>query len=376
MTDSSSSPVAEIAWRRLALPLDIEPVLLAGGQLSATALPTMVVRLTDSDGGVGWSALWAQQARQLDLFEAGLRYLAPHVLGRRVDDLPSPVPAMRASLPFMGPDGVLAFALSAYEMAIEDLACRRCGIGIAQQVGRVRDRAPAYQTGLMLSSGVDEIVAEAKDIYDSGVRAIKMVVGKATVEEDVDRLDAVRSSLPPDARLMVDAFQRWDVPTALRAAERFAPFDLVWMEDPLAHADIAGYRKLAPVSPVPIATGEGLFSRAQFQEIIDAGVPYVVAELERVGGVRPWLRLVDLARSGGATLLPHINPHVSAQLVATMQQPQVWWEYVPWFDELAGGGFEIVDGHVQISDAPGCGLTPDDDAIERLSSAPWTTLRN
>src|SRR5690606_4908257 len=149
---SGASPITEVATRRVLLPTGIEPMRLAGGQLTTAGLPALVVRLTDADGRVGWSSLWAQQAHQLDLFEAGLLHLSPFVLNRCPEDVPAPLPAMRASLPFIGSEGVLAFALSAYEMAIEDLACRRAGAGLATRVGRLRDTAQAYQTGLMLSS--------------------------------------------------------------------------------------------------------------------------------------------------------------------------------------------------------------------------------
>lgn len=370
----ASSRVVSVEVRRLALPTGIEPVRLGNGQLSATDLPVVLIRLVDDDGAHGFSLLWAQQAPQLALFEAALDYLAPLVAGHRLDETPGIVPSLRASTPFIGPEGVLAFAVSAYEMAIEDLWCRRAEVSLGHRLGRTRDRLPAYQTGLMLASTTEALVIEARKIYDSGIKAIKMIVGKPSLSEDLDRIDAVKSSLPGDVRLMVDAFQKWNVTEAQQAAERFAAFDLLWIEDPLAHADLAGYRRLAAASPVPIATGEGLFRHADFVELADAGVPYLVGELERIGGISGWVRLADTAESSGVTLLPHINPHVSAQLVAALAQKSVWWEYIPWFDALAGSEFRLEDGALVVEDRPGCGFSPDADAVERLAAGPWRAL--
>ena len=225
----------------------------------------------------------------------------------------------------------------------------------------------------MLQSNTDELVAEAAAIYASGVRAVKMLVGKPDLDEDVDRVQAVRDSLPIDAVLMVDALQRWDsAATALRAAQRFEPFGIHWIEDPLPHADIAGYRDLAQRSPVHIASGETSFSPVDIEELVGAGVRYIVGEPERIGGLRAWLDVADRVCESGATMLPHLYPHVSAQLLATLHQEEVWLEYVPWFDQLVSQQLSVTaDGMVPVDSEPGAGFTPCPDALDRLAWGPW-----
>ncbi|KRD05970.1 hypothetical protein ASE48_17685 [Mycobacterium sp. Root265] len=357
--------------RYLSIPTGIAPFRLPNGRLTPTDIPAIVLRLTDGEGVQGFSLLWFQQPGQAVLVGAGLQYLCREVVpAAGMVELDAGV---LSATRFVGEHGVMAFASSGLRMAAEDLLCRRRGIGLADLVGRRRERVRCYQTGLMLQSSTDELVAEAAAIYASGVRAVKMLVGKPDLDEDVDRVQAVRDSLPTDAVLMVDALQRWDsAATALRAAHRFEPFGIHWIEDPLPHTDISGYRDLAQRSPVHIASGETSFSLVDIEELVGAGVRYIVGEPERVGGLRAWLDVADRVRESGATMLPHLYPHVSAQLLATLHQEEVWLEYVPWFDQLVSQQLSVTaDGMVRVDSEPGAGFTPCPDALDRLAWGPW-----
>ncbi len=358
----------------MALPTGLKDIVLPNGQRIPTDLNVLLVRVTDDDGACGQSMLWAQQERHLSLFECALRYLAPHVPGNRPEENATLQSRLHRQLGFVGSEGIASFAVSGLEMAVEDLWLRRQGVSLANAYGKTSDRIRAYQTGLLLETTADDLVDEAKAIYASGVKAVKMIAGKPRLEEDVERIRLVKESLPSDATLMVDALQRWDYRTALRAVEHIAEFEPAWLEDPLDHRDVAGYRRLAARSPIPIATGESLFRADDFRALVEAGVPYIVGELERVGGFRQWMRLADIAASGSAVFLPHIYPHVSAQLTAALNQREVWWEYVPWFNGLTQRGFDIHDGYLTVSDRPGSGFDPDPEAIERFSRTGWMDL--
>ncbi len=360
--------------RYLSIPTGIRPFRLPNGRMTPTDIPAIVLRLTDTEGVQGFSLLWFQQPEQAALVGAGLRYLCGELAP--VTDLAELDAGIGSATRFIGNHGVMSFVSSGLRMAAEDLVCRRRGLSLADLVGRRRDRVRCYQTGLMLQSSIDELVAEATTIYASGVRAVKMLVGKPDLDEDVDRIHAVRDCLPTDAVMMVDALQSWDsAATALRAAQRFEPFGINWIEDPIPHSDIAGYRDLAQRSPVPIASGETLFSSVDVDELVDAGVPYIVGEPERVGGLRAWLGVADRVRESGATMLPHLYPHVSAQLLATLRQDEVWLEYVPWFDQLVSQQLSFAaDGTVHVDSGPGAGFTPCPDALDRLAWGRWQRI--
>ena len=365
--------IARAEARHLALPTGLKPMLLPNGHRTPTDLAVLLVRLTDTDGASGCGLLWTQDERQAPLFEAALRYVASAagIVGQPSEGV---VEGMQRATGFVGREGVAAFAVSGLAMALEDLGCRRAGVSLGETLGRRHDRIRLYQTGLMLPATIDELVAEAETISRRGVRAVKMLVGRPSLDEDVERVRAVRDALPDDAALMVDALQRWTLDVALRAAERLTDVGLVWIEDPLPQQDIDGYRQLVKGCPVPIATGETCFSVAAFETLVDAGVPYLVAELERVGGFGPWMQIGMLANEASTVMLPHLYPHVSAQLIAALPQSEVWLEYVPWFDQLVDDAFEVEDGEITVSRRPGSGFNPADGAVERLARGPWLRL--
>jgi L-alanine-DL-glutamate epimerase-like enolase superfamily enzyme len=371
-----NSHVVLVESRHVGLPTGIRSFTLPDGRKTPTDLPAVIIRLTDDHGCQGFSLLWFQRPGQGQLVEAAMHALAPEVCGHTLSDLVGIDGVVAAATAFLGRSGVNAFAVSGLRMALEDLICRRRGLSMADVLGRRRSRVSAYQTGLMLHATIDELIEEAAGIRARGLRALKMIIGKPSIDEDVERIQAVRESLGPDVTLMVDALQRWTSgEQALRAAERLAQCGLHWIEDPLTHDDGAGYHFLAQRSPIPIATGEAAFTQCEFDALVGNGIGYIVGEPERVGGLCAWMDVADTVHQSGAAMLPHLYPHVSAQLVAALPQDEVWMEYVPWFDALAVEQLTVNDdGTLDVTSSPGSGFTPDGDAIEDLAFGSWRRL--
>lgn len=374
LADLPAVDVTGVEVRHLALPTGLPSFVLPSGHRTPTDLAALLVRVTDADGAAGQSLLWAQAPGQLTLIEACMRHTADALAGIPPASPEQLASAVSAADGFFGPTGVLRFGLSGLEMAVVDLSLRRAGVSLSSWLGRRHDHVLAYETGLMLFRSIDELIDEAVRLHESGRTAMKMIVGSPSICADVERLAAVREALPSSARLMVDALQRWDLGSALDAVDAFAGLGLDWVEDPIAHSDIAGYRALAGRAAMPIATGESHYDLERFGALAEAGVRFVVAELERVGGISGWLQVAELLTGTSASVLPHLYPHVSTQLVSTLDQDEVWVEHVPWFDDLVGGPSEIRDGRLVVADAPGTGFDPDPDAVERLATSPWRRL--
>ena len=85
-----------------------------------------------------------------------------------------------------------------------------------------------------------------------------MKIGREHLREDIDRIAAMRSRLGPDFPLMLDANMKWSADAAIRAARAFAPYDPVWLEEPISPDDIVGHAKVAREGGLPIAAGENL----------------------------------------------------------------------------------------------------------------------
>ena len=227
-----------------------------------------------------------------------------------------------------GGGGVTTIALAGLDLARWDLHCRRKGVALPDALGRQHARQPAYGSGVNLHYSQEDLVAQAQRWVDAGFPAVKVKIGKPDVAEDVDRVGAVREVIGPDRELFVDANQRWNVDQAVTAVNALSQFDLGWLEEPLRADDLAGYVQLRDRVDVPIALGENLHTVHRFHDFIDAGaVDIVQPNVVRVGGITPFLEIVELARAAGLALAPHLLPELSAQLAFALPEP-TWVEDV------------------------------------------------
>jgi L-alanine-DL-glutamate epimerase-like enolase superfamily enzyme len=250
--------------------------------------------------------------------------IARFVVGRPADprDL---WPALWAHLHEAGGAGVTTIAMAGVDLALWDAAGRRSGLPLADALGRERDSVAVYGSGVNLHYPLDELVAQARRWVATGYDAVKIKVGKPDVAEDVDRVAAVREVIGPDRRLMIDANQRWDLPTAVAALARLAALDPHWIEEPLRSDDTLGYVELRRVlegsSGIPIAMGENVHTAHRFRELARLGAADILQpNVVRVGGITPFLDIAALIGDHGLRLAPHLLPELSGQLAMAVRQ--------------------------------------------------------
>ncbi|OLT38016.1 racemase [Actinomadura sp. CNU-125] len=218
--------------------------------------------------------------------------------------------------------GVATMAMAAVDLALWDLRATAAGTGLVDALGRRRDRVPVYGSGVNLHYPLDDLVVQARRWAAAGVAAVKIKVGRPDPAEDVARVAAVREVVGPDLPLMLDANQRWDLPAARRAIAALVPFDPYWIEEPLPADDAHGHARLRESVPVPVALGENLRTIHAFRDFLVAGACDVVQpNVVRVGGVTPFLRIAELARTFGVPVMPHLLPDVSGQLACALPLP-------------------------------------------------------
>jgi L-alanine-DL-glutamate epimerase-like enolase superfamily enzyme len=292
--------------------------------------------------------------------------IIPTVMGRRV----SPRGLWHDTYNYIrdiGGAGVTTHALSAFDIAYWDLLGKSLGASVVDLIGRVRDSGPLYGSGINLNKSVEEVVEQVRRWQRVGYSAAKVKVGKADLEEDVERLAKIREAVG-NFPLAVDANQGWNYPQAARAFKRFEQFDLLWIEEPLPADDIAGHERLARAVGTPIGLGENVYTAAQFTQYFDAGaVDFVQADLGRVGGITGYLDIAALARSRNLPMTPHFVLELSATLLAAI--PNISFAEVTdggtWHELgiLSSAGTER-DGRYFPSLEPGNGLEFNSDYLE------------
>ena len=260
---------------------------------------------------------------------------------------------------------ITSLALAAIDTALWDLRCKRAGEPLWRLAGGFRQEVPLYDTeGGWLHLSPDELVRGALDARAAGWPGVKLKVGKERVEQDVERLRAVREAVGQGFDIMVDANQSMTAAEARRRAAAFEPLGLSWFEEPLPADDVAGHAALARSTSIPVAVGESLYSVGQFREYLARGAASIVqVDVARVGGITPWLKVAHLAETFNVHVCPHFLMELHVSLVAAIPNGR-YVEHIPQLRAVTRGQMQIRDGHAVAPDVPGLGIDWNPDAID------------
>ncbi|NUT38095.1 MAG: fuconate dehydratase [Hamadaea sp.] len=180
--------------------------------------------------------------------------------------------------------------------------------GLADRIALLdRDGFPSYTTSVGWLGYPDEKVrALTRTAYAEGWRAMKMKVG-GPIDDDLRRARIIREEIGPDALLMMDANQVWDVDEAIANMAVLAEVDPYWIEEPTHADDVLGHARIAKaVAPVRVATGEVAANRVIFKQLLQAeAIGVMQIDACRVAGVNEVLAELLLAAKFGVPVCPH-----------------------------------------------------------------------
>src|SRR6266699_1353844 len=258
--------------------------------------------------------------------------------------------------------GVAAYALSALDIGLLDIAGKAAGLPLYKLWGAVTDRIPAYGSGGWSKYSERELIAEAEKYAAQGCKHYKMKIHHPDPRENRKRVEAVRRALGEGVRMMVDVNQRLDVLANIRQARSLEDFDLVWYEEPVLADDIAACAEVAHAIGIPVATGENNYTRFEFRELIERrAARYLMPDVCRANGYTETMRIGQLAAAHKVALSPHVVHELSLHVAAALPNSFLveWIDWVP--ADLFEGMPKCEAGAFRISDRPGHGiiLTPD-----------------
>jgi L-rhamnonate dehydratase len=283
-----------------------------------------------------------------------------------------------------GRRGATIHAMAAVDTALWDILGQSRGLACHALWGTRRGRIPAYAS-VLFPETPGEGARLAESLVARGFKAIKFGWGRFGRDRswDLEMLAEIRGALGHEIALMVDAGRIWSAAEALaRAPEIFERYDILWLEEPLHEDDLEGYGRLAQFlagthPAARIAAGETEERESDFAALLDGGVRVIQPDVGRAGGLTICRRLSTLAFRRGAWCLPHcfgtgVNLAASAQWMASAEEAP-FMEYPvtpsPLRNELVAGLPRMVDGMVEVSDAPGLGIRLDPAVIERYRVA-------
>jgi L-Ala-D/L-Glu epimerase len=256
-------------------------------------------------------------------------------------------------------------AKSGIDCALHDLMARRLGVPICDLFGGPAVREFATLRILPIKSPKD-MAKNARMLWDKGVRHFKIKV-HGDVEEDVERVAAIRAELGPDAHLTIDANQSYAPKDAIRALTLMAPSGIDLAEQPVKANDLIGLKAVTQAVPITVEADEAAYSLDQVMILVrDRIVDAISLKITKLGGLRKTYAAAQICIAGGVKyrMGAHVGPMLLAahalQLAAAL--PGIWYaSELTEFDGLAEDrweGLKLIDGVLHHTDAIGCGVTP------------------
>lgn len=269
---------------------------------------------------------------------------------------------------YIGQTGVAAWGIAAIDIALWDLVGKQLGVPVCQLFGSNRAQVPVYGSGGWLSYSLDELLSEMDSYIKDGFTTVKMKVGRPDIEQDVERVRAVRELIGHKCRLMVDANQAWTPQQALAFGRQVEDQNIFWFEEPVPRDDLGGYCRVAAESRIPVATGEREYSLDAFREIlIRRAADIVQPDALRIGGLSQCLKVAHLAEAFHRQVAPHFYKEIDVHLLASINNG-LFLEYFPWLDDLLAHPLEIVNGMANVPVRPGLSLEFKPEAIQEYRS--------
>ena len=268
--------------------------------------------------------------------------------------------------------GITTFAISGIDIALWDIAGKCADLPLYRLFGGAHTaEVPAYAS-LVRYQNPQEVCLAAEHALKAGYKAIKLH------QLDVESLQIARETAGADVVLMMDINCAWTPNQALKKTRQFAPYNLLWLEEPLwPPEDFKGLARIGSIGGIPIACGENACTVYQFDQILEAGAAaFIQPSVTKVGGITEWKKIAALAETYNVSIAPH-SPYfgpgflATAHLIASTPYAE-WLEYIYVF--LEASVFKdfpaIKNGAFPLPQGPGLGLEIDPEVIERYRMDP------
>jgi galactonate dehydratase len=242
-----------------------------------------------------------------------------------------------------------------------------------------------YANGWYTNPGTPKQNAEeAKVVVDMGYTALKfdpfaqenfykISLEEAQIAEE--RVAAVRKAVGPNIDILVEAHAKFNVMNAIQLGKRMEQYRPLFYEEPVSQERVSELIEIRRSVNIPIATGERLYTKFPFAEIIEKHAADVLQpDIANAGGITELKKIAAIAEAKHITMAPHnvCSPvgamaeiHLDASLINFEIQEYHAEFYTGHYFTVLDGFTRQKDGYVDLSDTPGLGLELNESEIAK-----------
>jgi galactonate dehydratase len=270
---------------------------------------------------------------------------------------------------------VLTSALSGLEIALWDILGQSLGVPIHQLLGGpCHDRVRCYANGWFVDASTpDEFARRAADAVARGFTALKWNpfhgvhgwISSAQLRAVVEEVRAVREAVGDGVDLLIECHGLLDPRSAVLVARELEPYRLFWLEEPVPPENVKATADVRQRSPIPVATGERLFTKFGFVDVLERQAADVIQpDVTHAGGFLETRKIAAMAEAHFVSVAPH-NSNSPVATAATLHLDACLGNFliqelptdeVPWRDELLLEPVEgVAGGALSLPARPGLG---------------------
>ena len=356
------------------------------------------LRVNTEDGIVGWGEPNLEGFSEC-VVETVSNLMKDSVIGERADRAAYIIAKLRRQKFYGTTSGpIICSAIAGIDQALMDINGKALKCPVHRLIGgAVRDRLKVYRWFGGDNNEPEDAAAEAaRIIATSNFKQLKMnacgkmafIAGESVLDAAEKRMAAVRAAVGPDIGIGLDFHGRVKVPTAKQLVSRLDKYKPLFFEEPVAESQNAYLDHVAASTPTPLATGERMYSLAQFRDLLERRSVHIIQpDCSHAGGISELVKIARMAEAYEVCLAPHcpLGPialasclHVDATCVNFAFQEMSLGIHYNSEGESAGEPllgylnnpevFDVdVDGYVQLLSGPGLGVDINEAAVRNAA---------
>ncbi len=343
----------------------------------------LFVKLTTDDGLVGWGESYTQLDRDVAI-ERHVYELARYVQGQSPFEIKHFTSMVYRDFAGLRGSMDLYCAQAGLEQAMWDLCGKALGVPVYNLIGGAcRDRIRVYANGWYGGAKTPEAYAEmARATVARGFTALKFdpfpgpwrqFVGREGEEAFIANVTAVREAVGPQIDLLIEGHRRLAPMLAIRLANAIAPLGIYWYEEPVPANNVAALAEVRREAPMPIVTGETLYSKGDFVPIFEERAADIInPDVCSCGGILELREIAAMAEPYYVAVSPHNYNSTSIGLAATVHAAatmpnfiitEYFVNFAPTSEAIAPCALRPREGYIPLPDRPGLGVDLDEQML-------------